>query len=580
MAAMDFEVLVTVKPRGLGGLLLQARLIGEDDLARALVEQNRTQERLGRVLSRMGLVSEADITRVLSEQLEIPVFDPGQEKVAPEALAAVPGELARKYNVLPIRIENGSIRVAMADPLNLDALDDLRVTTGRQVESLIGTETVITEARERHYGRLEGSREVQEALDLANLVLGGEEALEEDELNAEEAKRRSEDAPIINLVDQMIGQAMKEGATDIHVEPYERNLVIRYRVDGLLYDALTPPRRVYTGLITRIKILADMDIAERRAPQGGRFTKRMYGKEVDIRVSTIPTVFGEKAVLRLLDKSDFNHDLLSLGFETRELALFREAIRQPYGMILLSGPTGSGKSTTLYAALQAVRNTALNIMTVEDPVEYHMARINQVQVNERKNVSFASALRTFLRQDPDVLMVGEIRDPETAEIAVRAAMTGHMVYSTIHANDAPSTAVRMVSLGVEPFQAASAITLVAAQRLVRKVCSFCAVAYDPPEEILLSFGIHREEVPEARFMKGGGCGECKDRGYRGRTAILELMKLDRELRDLVAERAPADTLRRCAVAKGMRTLKQSGLAKALRGETTVDEVLRVCLEEE
>jgi type IV pilus assembly protein PilB len=572
-------VIVTARPRGLGSLLLEAGLIQEDDLTRALAEQNRTHERLGQVLSRMGMVRESDLTRILSNQLAIPVFDPGQEKVTPEALAAVPGELARKYNLLPIHIENGTIRVAMADPLNLDALDDLRATTGRLVESLIGAESVITEARERHYGRLEGSREVQEALDLANLVLGAE-ALEEEELNAEEAKRRSEDAPIINLVDQMIGQAIKEGATDIHVEPYERNLVIRYRVDGLLYDALTPPRKVYTGLITRIKILADMDIAERRAPQGGRLTKRMHGKEVDIRVSTIPTIFGEKAVLRLLDKTDFNFDLQGLGFEPHELALFREAIRRPHGMILLSGPTGSGKSTTLYAALQAVRDTSLNIMTVEDPVEYHMARINQVQVNARKNVTFANALRTFLRQDPDVLMVGEIRDRETAEIAVRAAMTGHMLYSTIHANDAPSVAVRMVSLGVEPFQAASALTLVAAQRLVRRVCSFCAVPYRPAEEKLLPFGLHPGDFENARFMKGAGCGECKDRGFRGRTAVLEIMRLDRGLRELVAARASADALRQAAVAGGMRSLKQSALAKALRGETTVEEVLRVCLSEE
>jgi type II secretory ATPase GspE/PulE/Tfp pilus assembly ATPase PilB-like protein len=377
----------------------------------------------------------------------------------------------------------------------------------------------------------------------------------------------------------MIGQAIKEGATDIHVEPFEHNLVIRYRVDGLLYDAVTPPRKVYTGVITRIKILADMDIAERRAPQGGRLTKRVDGREVDIRVSTVPTIYGEKAVLRLLDKTEFNFDLQSLGFEEHELHQFHDAIRQPYGMILLSGPTGSGKSTTLYAALQEIRDTALNIMTVEDPVEYHMPRINQIQVNERKQVSFASALRTFLRQDPDIIMVGEIRDQETAEIAVRAAMTGHMVYSTIHANDAASTAVRVVSLGVEPFQAASAMSLVAAQRLVRRVCTFCRERYEPPEEMLLAFGVHRRDLPQATFMRGVGCGECKERGYRGRTALLELMTLDREIRDLVAEHAPADVLRRESIRKGMKTLKQSGLAKALRGETTVEEVLRVCLEE-
>jgi type II secretory ATPase GspE/PulE/Tfp pilus assembly ATPase PilB-like protein len=492
----------------------------------------------------------------------------------------VPGDLARKYNLLPVHIENGRIRVAMVDPLNLDALDDLRITTGRAVEPLIGSVSVINDARERHYGRLEGSREVQEAIDIASLAFGEDAPDREEGLDAEEAKRRSEDAPIINLVDQMIFQAIKEGATDIHVEPYERNLIIRYRVDGLLYDALTPPRKVYTGVMTRIKILADMDIAERRAPQGGRLSKNANGKEVDIRVSTIPTIHGEKAVLRLLDKTDFSFDLQRLGFEKRELDIFHRAIRQPYGMVLLSGPTGSGKSTTLYAALQEIRDTALNIMTVEDPVEYHMLRINQIQVNERKDLTFAATLRNFLRQDPDVIMVGEIRDSETADISVRAAMTGHMVYSTIHANDAPSTAVRLTSLGVEPFQAASAITVVAAQRLVRRVCSFCAEPYDPPDEMLLPFGLRGPELEKARFMRGVGCGECKDRGYRGRTALLELMVMDRELRDLVAEQASADVLRQAALSKGLRSLKECGLTKAMRGETTVEEVLRVCLEEE
>jgi type IV pilus assembly protein PilB len=566
-------------PQGLGSLLLEAGLITEPQLAQALAEQARTQERLGAVLVRLKIVTEAEVARILSKQLDIRLFDPGRDKIHPEALAAVPADLARKYNVLPLGFVGQNVQVAMADPLNLDALDDLRVVTGRKVTPLIGPESVVTEARERHYGRLEGSREVQEALQLATVELGiGKE--DEEDLDADEAKKRSEDAPIINLVNQVIDQAMKEGATDIHVEPHERQLVIRYRVDGLLYDAITPPRAVYTGVMTRIKILADMDIAERRAPQGGRFTVRSKRKEVDVRVSTLPTIHGEKAVLRLLDKTDFNYSLESLGFEERDLKLFQDAIHQPYGMVLLSGPTGSGKSTTLYAGIQKIRDPATNIMTVEDPVEYHMSRINQCQVNERKGVTFASALRTFLRQDPDVIMVGEIRDAETADIAVRAAMTGHMVFSTIHANDAPSTAVRLVSLGVETFQAASALTLVAAQRLVRRVCSYCAEPYEPPEELLLAFGLHRQDLGDARFMKGKGCGECKDRGYRGRTALLELMRMDAELRDLVARSSPADIIRNAALARGMQTLKQSGLAKAKRGETTIEEILRVCLTED
>ncbi len=570
---------MNTNPRGLGSLLLEAGLIQEAQLLRALEEQSRTRERLGAVLVRLKIVEEADLTRILSVQLGIPLFDPARDKVSPEALAAVPADLARKYNVLPVTVANGTIRVALSDPLNLDALDDLRVTTHRRVEALIGADSLVSEARERHYGRLEGSRDVQEAIEQASVVLGEEEE-EDEELTADEAKKRSEDAPIINLVDQIVGQAMKEGATDIHVEPHERELLIRYRVDGLLYDALTPPKRVYTGVMTRIKILSDIDIAERRAPQGGRFTVRAGGKEVDVRVSTLPTIHGEKAVLRLLDKTDFNFDLASLGFEGPDLKLFHDAIHQPYGMVLLSGPTGSGKSTTLYSGLLELRNSTINIMTVEDPVEYHMARINQVQVNARKGLDFASALRTFLRQDPDVIMVGEIRDQETADMAVRAAMTGHMVFSTIHANDAPTTAVRLVSMGVEPFQAAGAMTLVAAQRLVRRVCSYCAEPYEPDAEQLLAFGVRREDVSDATFLRGRGCGECKDRGYRGRMAILEIMKMDTALRELVASAAPADRIRQAALARGMQTLKQSGLAKAMRGQTTVEEVLRVCLAEE
>jgi type IV pilus assembly protein PilB len=568
---------VNLKTPQLGTLLLEAGIITPDQLNSALEEQSRSRERLGALLVRRGNVSETALVQVLSRQLEHPVFDPAQHQISYEALSAVPFEMARKYNCIPVGLENGRIVVAMSDTTDIDAILDIEAVSRRKVSPLIGLDSVIREARERHYGRLEGSREVEEALQQAAVVLA---PTSEEDVDADEAKKRSEDAPIVNLVNQIISQALSEGATDIHVEPQTDRLVIRYRVDGLLYDAVTPPLTVYTGVITRIKILAQMDIAERRAPQGGRFTVRRDREEVDVRVSTIPTIHGEKAVLRLLSKTSFSFKLEQLGFEGGDLAIFREAIRQPYGMVLLSGPTGSGKSTTLYAGILEVRDATRNIMTVEDPVEYHMARNNQVQVNERKGLDFASALRTFLRQDPDVIMVGEIRDKETAEISVRAAMTGHMVFSTIHANDAPSTAVRLVSLNVEPFQAASCMTLVAAQRLVRRVCPLCAVPYTPPPDLLLAFARRPEEFAGAAFKRGKGCPECKHRGYRGRTAILELMRMDPALRELVAERAPADQIRALALTQGMRTLKESGLAKAMRGETTVDEVLRVCLTEE
>jgi type IV pilus assembly protein PilB len=566
-----------MNPPGLGTLLIEAGLITEDQLAEALEDQKSSQERLGTILVRRKAITEDVLIRTLSVQLEIPPYDPNIHKVTSEAVTAVPHELARKYGVLPLSIENGRIQVAMSDPLNLDALDDLRAVTRKTVDPVIGPASLLGETRETHYGRLEGSRDIQAALAQASIHLNVPEV--EDELDEEEAKKWSEDAPIVNLVNQVVSQAINERATDIHVEPQERDLIIRYRVDGLLYTALRPPRSVYTGVMTRIKILATMDISERRAPQAGRFSVRALDREVDVRVSTIPTIFGEKAVLRLLHKTGFDFSLNTLGYEDTDLKLFRDSIRQPFGMILLSGPTGSGKSTTLYAALQELRDPSVNIMTVEDPVEYHMGGINQTQVNERKGVSFAASLRTFLRQDPDVIMVGEIRDRETGEIAVRAAMTGHIVFSTIHANDAPSTAARLVTLGVESFQAASALNLVAAQRLVRRNCSFCAVPYTPPEEMLLAFGLHPEDLGDAQFKKGKGCAECKDRGYRGRVAIVELMKMDRAIRDLVAQNATSDAIRDAALARNMQTLKTSGLKKAQRGITTIEEVLRVCLDD-
>ena len=405
----------------------------------------------------------------------------------------------------------------------------------------------------------------------------------EEELDQDEAQRRAEEAGIVNLVDQFIAQALQERATDIHVEMHDTGLVIRYRVDGLLYDAHKPPRAVYTGVISRIKIMSNMDIAERRAAQDGRFSYRKEGNEVDVRVSSIPTIHGEKIVMRLLDKTNFNFSLHDLGLSEEDYQVFTRAIRQPYGMVLLSGPTGSGKSTTLYSSLLELRDETVNITTVEDPVEYQIAGINQVQVNARKNVTFVNALRYFLRQDPDIIMVGEIRDQETAEIAVRAALTGHLVFSTIHANDAPSTATRLLSMGVESFMTASSLNLVAAQRLVRRNCKLCREEYQPSEESMLAFGsalpaLMGSEKP--RFFKGAGCEACRGRGFSGRVAIIERMVMTPGLRQLIAENRPAAEIRKLAVSEGMKTLRESGLAKALKGQTTLEEVLRVCLSDD
>ncbi len=572
-----------VKAAGLGEILIREGLISSADLDEALAEQARTRERLGEILSRRKLITEEDLINALSRQLGHPRFDPAQHAIEPAALEFVPLEFARRHNLLPVSLDEQTLVVALSDPQDVEVLDGLHSIAARghrQLKILVAPAELLSRLRENHYARVAGSRSVRDLIDKVVDEIA-EIGVVEGEPDDQDAERHAQDAGIINLVDQVIVQALQERATDIHIEPQESGLIIRYRVDGLLYDALTPPRAVYTGTISRIKILANMDIAERRAPQDGRFTLRRDNREVDIRVSAIPTIHGEKLVLRLLDKTGFNYSLRDLGFGSDDYALLVKTVHYPYGMILLSGPTGSGKSTTLYASLLELRSEALNILTVEDPVEYQIERINQVPVNERKNLTFASALRSFLRQDPDVIMVGEIRDSDTADIAVRAALTGHMVLSTIHANDAPSTAVRLLSMGIEPFMAASALTLVAAQRLVRRNCLHCREEYVPGADVLVGLGdVTPVDGSPPRFMRGTGCAACKGRGYQGRVAIVEMMHITPGLRQLIAQQRPAGELRQLAVQEGLRTLRQSGVRCALEGTTTPDEVLRVCMSDE
>ncbi len=566
----------------LGNILIEEGLISTAQLEEALVEQASTSERLGEILRRRGYITDGNLVDALARQLGIDRFEPTRDAVTPDALELVPVEFARRYDVLPVRVEDGVFTVAMSDPLNLEARDHLRRIASRsdlELTILLGTEQELEKVRESQYDRVQGSRSVNRLIDKVVDEVGEVPGFEEDEEG--EAKRRAEDAGVVSLVNQIISQAVRERATDIHIEPLERGLVIRYRVDGLLYDALKPPRAVYTGTISRIKILSNMDIAERRAAQDGRFSYREGAHEVDIRVSSVPTIHGEKMVLRLLDKSGFNFSLRDLGFSEEDYADFRKAIHQPYGMILMSGPTGSGKSTTLYSSLLELNGEELNITTVEDPVEYQIDRINQVQVNERKQLTFATSLRYFLRQDPDVIMVGEIRDQDTAEVAIRAALTGHLVFSTIHANDAPTTAARLISMGTEPFMAASALTLVAAQRLVRRNCPHCLEEYQPSDEVLLALeGTWPGNEDAKIFRRGTGCVACKGRGYLGRVAIIEKMIMTPDLRQAVAENRSADDVREVALAEGMTTLRQSGLRKVKEGVTTPEEILRVCLTSE
>ncbi len=574
---------MVTKAPGLGEYLISQGLIVEGQLEDALQEQTQTRERLGEILMRKGLISDHDLLGALGHQLGVRLFDPNQDEVQTSALHLVPLDFAKRHDLLPITLGDEHFTVAMADPLDVVATDQLqRIALREQKELLIllAAHEVLDKARETHYGWIEGDKHVSALIEEVVDEVSDGDAFDGLEDIDEEAG--SQDAGVIRLVDQVISNALKERATDIHIEPQTKGLVIRYRVDGLLYDALTPPRAVYSGMISRIKILSNMDIAERRAAQDGRMTYRDASREVDIRVSSVPAIHGEKIVMRLLDKSGFSFSLRDLGLTEEDVQDFQRCIHKPYGMILLSGPTGSGKTTTLYSSLMELKGEELNITTIEDPVEYQIDRINQIQVNVRKDVTFANALRAFLRQDPDVIMVGEIRDSETAEIAIRAALTGHMVFSTIHANDAPSTATRLVSMGTEAFMAASAMTMVAAQRLVRRNCSHCLEEYQPEKEVLMALGLtaDRDDGEPPVYRRGAGCVACKGRGYSGRLAVIEKLILSTGLRQLVAEGRPAGEIRKLAVQEGMRTLQTVGMEKVAAGQTTVEEVLRVCVSDD
>ncbi len=559
----------------IGNILVAEGKITAEQLREALAEQHETRERLGEILARRGLIDESDLFGALSKQLGVRSFDPAKDEITSEALDLVSYEFATRRDIVPIRISEGVLTVAMADPLDIETRDRLtRIASERNlvIDVIFGPTGTLKRVRDANYRRAEGSRHVSSIVD--RVVDEVRETTALDAALQDDAQQKAQDAGVVELVNQVLTRAMQEGATDIHVEPHLNDLIIRYRIDGLLTDALVLPIEVYTGTASRIKILSHMDIAERRAAQDGRFSHRAGNQEVDVRVSAVPTNHGEKIVMRLLKKSNFDFTLRDLGFSETDHTAFQTALRQPYGLILLSGPTGSGKTTTLYCSLLELRDEATNITTIEDPIEYQMDRINQVQVNVRKNLTFATALRSFLRQDPDVIMVGEIRDAETADIAVRAALTGHLVFSTIHANDAPSTVTRLVSMGTEPFMAASALTLVAAQRLVRRNCPYCLEEYTPTDAVLLATGV--EDPSQFRFVKGTGCAACRGRGFSGRLAVLERMTITPDLRDMVARNTPAAEIRRLALQQGMSTLRGNGLERVRKGTTTIEEVLRIC----
>jgi len=569
--------------RRLGDLLVAEGLVKQEELQRALAEQKGTTEKLGSVLVRLKLVNEEQLTGFLSRQYGIPSITLSQLDIDPGLLRLVPPQIAKKYEVLPVKRAANTLTLAMADPTNVFALDDVSFMTNLQVLPVVASQAAIRRAIERNYEN-QGAAITDVLTELSEDQVSNVEVVDDDEdsggkVDVFELKESADEAPVVKLVNMVLVDAIQKGASDIHWEPYEKAFRVRFRIDGVLHEMLTPPKRLESAIVSRLKIMSSLDIAERRLPQDGRIKLRYHAREIDFRVSILPTIFGEKAVLRILDKDALQLDLTKLGFDPGALETFEKVIRQPYGMILITGPTGSGKTTTLYSAIHAINSPEHNIMTAEDPVEYNLKGVNQVQINDGIGRTFASALRAFLRQDPDVILVGETRDLETAQISIRAALTGHLVFSTLHTNDSPSTVARLIDMGIPPFLVASSLLLVMAQRLGRKVCKDCKEPYEVDEDTLLPYGHVLTGVGRTQFYKGRGCAACNFTGMKGRVAIYEVMPVSREIRDLILKNAPVTDIRAMAQAQGMKTLRQAGLLKVLAGATTVDEVLRVTVAE-
>ena len=556
--------------RPLAAVLLEEQLISEEDLAHAQAEQARTGRSLGRILIDLGLFTEAGLVAALAKHLGLEFVDLADAHIDPVATAAVPDHLCRRYSALPIRFDgHGRLVVAMSDPSNIIALDDLRTVSERDVVPVVATRGDIAAAIER-YAKMGGSGGPEMGDDFG-FVTDDEE---DEDLSA--LTSVTEDAPIVRFVNAMIAQAITDRASDIHVEAGEHELKVRYRVDGVLHDVITQSRKIHSAVVSRLKIMADLDIAERRVPQDGRISLKAAGKEVDLRMSTLPTVHGEKVVMRILDKSSVLLQLSDLGFLEHNFARYEVSFKKPYGMILVTGPTGSGKSTTLYATLNIIAKPEINVITTEDPVEYRLPGINQVQINTKAGLTFPVALRSILRQDPDVVLVGEMRDHETAQIGMEAALTGHLVLSTLHTNDAPSAVTRLTEMKIDPFLVASAVDCVLAQRLARRLCSKCKDPYEPSEVELRAAGVPvdpGEGLPT--LYKPVGCPHCSGTGYRGRLAIHEVMQVSEHIERLIVERASTDEIAKQAMVEGMRTLREDGLAKVLLGSTTLDEIARV-----
>ncbi|MBI5575128.1 MAG: type IV-A pilus assembly ATPase PilB [Deltaproteobacteria bacterium] len=554
----------------IGEMLLRGNIITPEQLRSALETQKKTKERIGAILVKSGSIREEDLLSFLGRQFNVPVIDLSKYEINSEVVRLLPEDLVQKHLALPINRVGAKLIVAVADPSNMAIIDAIGFKTGYAVELVLASEKDITNAINKYF---------DQSLEFKDIISELDEDLEvvrEEELDAIEQESRVDDAPVVKLANFVLTDAIKRRASDIHIEPYEKEFRIRYRVDGVLYEVMRPPIKLRNALVSRLKIMSSLDIAERRLPQDGRIKLKVgKGREMDYRVSVLPTIYGEKTVLRLLDKSSLQLDMTKLGFEQEALNDFQEAIHRPYGMILVTGPTGSGKTTTLYSALSELNKTTDNISTCEDPVEYNFAGINQVQIKEEIGLTFAAALRSFLRQDPDIIMVGEIRDYETAEIAVKAALTGHLVLSTLHTNDAPSTVTRLLNMGIEPFLVSSSLNLILAQRLARRVCGNCKEEVKILPKALVDAGMKPERIRQARPARGRGCDECNGTGFRGRVALYEAMPVKEELKDLILRGGSAIEVKREAIRLGMKTLRQAGLSKVEEGVTTLEEVLRV-----
>lgn len=547
-------------------ILVTRGLVSPTDIQRATHEAESTGATLGQILVRNGLINEATFVQLVAEQIGMPYFELTELTIDGSAIAAVPSHICRRHAVIPVGFVGNALMVAMADPANVVAIDDLRSTTGFQIQTGISTKTDIMAAINRYYRS-------EDELDDITLAI---EVEEEQAIDLTKVRQVSEDAPIVKYVNLLITQAINDRASDIHIEPTERDLRVRFRIDGVLHEVMHSPKSIHAGVVSRLKIMAEMNIAERRIPQDGRLSIATGSSKVDLRVATLPTVWGEKVVMRILDNSTAMLPLSKLGFSSHNFALFEQSYSKPYGMLLVVGPTGSGKSTTLYATLNILNRTEVNIITVEDPVEYRLPGINQVQTHAKAGLTFSSALRSILRSDPDIVLIGEVRDFETAQIAVESALTGHLVLTTLHTNDAPSAVTRLIEMGIEPFLVGSAVDGVLAQRLARRLCDRCAEAYTPDPETLLAAKYPWQEGEDLPTLyRPVGCSTCTRTGYRGRLALHEFMPITPEIERLAATRAATAEVERAARAEGMVSLREDGMQKVVKGLTSLAEVLRV-----